>query len=107
MYMKIDEKGFVAGTNADSSRTDEIISVSQTIGNAVLGEVLFKSSSNMYHVKIDWGGQTYDWYVERCRTEHLHYTNTLGIWCSQRFHLKTSVKRKMKRIVEDAVKNLA
>lgn len=29
--MQIDEKGFIAGTNADSSRTDEIISVSQTI----------------------------------------------------------------------------
>jgi hypothetical protein len=27
--MQIDENGFIAGTNADSSRTDEIISVSQ------------------------------------------------------------------------------
>jgi len=29
--MQIDENGFVAGTNADSSRTDEVISVSQNI----------------------------------------------------------------------------
>ncbi len=29
--MQIDEKGFIAGTNADSSRTDEVVSVSQTI----------------------------------------------------------------------------
>ncbi len=73
----------------------------------MLGDVLLQGSCNLYHVEIKCGGETYDWYVERCRTEHLHYTNTLEIWCRQRFQLKTSVKRKMKRIVEDAVKNLA
>ena len=37
--MQIDENGFVAGTNADSSRTDEIISVSQHSSNEMLPAV--------------------------------------------------------------------
>ena len=36
MYMQIDEKGFIAGTNADSSRTDEVVSVSQTIAKPLV-----------------------------------------------------------------------
>ena len=53
MYMQIDEKGFIAGTNADSSRTDEVVSVSQTIAKPNVIRRFFEEMSKKHNVDID------------------------------------------------------
>lgn len=79
--------------------------------NPMLGEVKFTSSRNKYKVTIEWDGCRYEWYVDRVRFNEMHYTDSLGMWCYQIHTLGikvgTSVKRKMKLLVEEAVKNLA
>lgn len=50
--MQIDENGFVAGTNVDSSRTDEIISVSQHSSNEMLSAALSVEDANILIAKF-------------------------------------------------------
>ena len=85
MYTQIDEKGFIAGTNVDSSRTDEVLSVNQTIVNAnvrrslpltnqqlwVMAQTItekHKKATEVDLTKVDWNmlqGEWFDW-LEEC-----------------------------------------
>ena len=109
--MQIDENGFVVGQNADSSGPLIVTTSPSIVANPVLGEVRFASSRNQYSVKIEWEGELYEWFVDRVRCKVMHYTDTSSMWCYQintlGVKVKKTIKKKMRRIVEEAVKNLA
>ncbi len=65
---------------------------------------LFNSSSNQYRIPILYEGEIFDWYATRVRHKEMNYTTE--IFTPQAHRLKTSAKRKMKKLVEEAVKEL-
>lgn len=79
---------------------------SQTDGNAVLGEVAVQSIETEYQVTIFYEGKPYRWIAKRYKADKLHYTMS-DIWCLEPDRIKNSVKKKMRKMVEDALSNLA
>ena len=80
------------------------------IANVLLGEVAFSSSQTTYKVMVTASGFKMRWYATVVKNEAVKYVNE--IWCADNYQdeyrkLKKSVKKKIRKLVEDAVGNLA
>ena len=81
-----------------------------TFGNVLLGEVAFSSSQTTYKVMVTANGFKMRWYATVIKNEAVKYVNE--IWCADNYQdeyrkVKNSVKKKIRKLVEDAVGNLA
>ena len=80
------------------------------IANVLLGEVAFSSSQTTYEVMVTANGFKMRWYATVIKNEAVKYVNE--VWCADNYQdeyrkLKKSVKKKIRKLVEDAVGNLA
>lgn len=80
------------------------------IANVLLGEVAFSSSQTTYKVMVTANGFKMRWYATVFKNEAVKYVNE--VWCADNYQeeyrkLKKSVKKKIRKLVEDAVCNLA
>jgi hypothetical protein len=80
------------------------------IANVLLGEVALSSSQTTYKVMVTANGLKMLWYATVIKNESLKYVNK--VWCADNYQheyrkLKNSVKKKIRKLVEDAVSNLA
>lgn len=80
------------------------------IANVLLGEVAFSSSQTTYKIMIIASGFKMRWYATVIKNEAVKYVNE--VWCADNYQdeyikLKKSVKKKIRKLVEDAVCNLA
>jgi len=80
------------------------------IANVLLGEVAFSSSQTTHKVMVTVNGFTMRWYATVIKNEAVKYVNE--VWCADNYQdeyrkLKKSVKKKIRKLVEDAVGNLA
>lgn len=76
----------------------------------LLGEVAFSSSQTTYKVMVTASGFKMKWYATVVKNEMVKYVSE--VWCSDNYQdeyrkLKKSVKKKIRKMVEDAACNLA
>ncbi len=83
--MQIDEKGFIAGTNADNSRTDEIISVSLHSSKPDVSGWVSVHDALPETLETVWISNGKGWTTLGCRSD---YFNDIGedgkeqlLWC--------------------------
>ena len=79
-------------------------------GNVLLGEVAFSSSQTTYKVMVTANGFKMRWYATVFKNETVKYVNE--VWCADNYQdeyrkVKNSVKKKIRKLVEDAVGNIA
>ena len=79
-------------------------------GNVLLGEVAFSSSQTTYKVMVTANGFKMRWYATVFKNEAVKYVNE--VWCADKYQdeyrkVKNSVKKKIRKLVEDAVGNIA
>jgi hypothetical protein len=80
------------------------------IANVLLGEVAFSSGQTTHKVMVTANGFKMRWYATVIKNEAVKYVNE--VWCADNYQdeyrkLKKSVKKKIRKLVEDAVSNLA
>ena len=76
----------------------------------LLGEVAFSSSQTTYKVMVEANGMNMRWYATVVKNEQVNFVSE--IWCADNYReeymkLKKSIKKKIRKMVEDAVGNLA
>ena len=76
----------------------------------LLGEVAFSSSQTTHKVMVTANGFKMRWYATVIKNEAVKYVNE--VWCADNYQeeyrkLKNSVKKKIRKMIEDAVGNLA
>jgi len=79
--MQIDEQGFVAGTNADSSRTDEIISVSQHSSKPDVSGWVSVHDALPETLETVWVSNGKGWTTLGCRSDYYEGDNGELVWC--------------------------
>ena len=97
-------------TELDKNEKPSTEQESPPIANVLLGEVAFSSSQTTHKVMVTANGFKMRWYATVIKNEAVKYVNE--VWCADNYQeeyrkLKKSVKKKIRKMVEDAVGNLA